>query len=82
LTVAGLADAHISVPSGPGFANATQEIAFGVGHGCNGDDTFRVVMDIPAGVTSVRRLRSDFGAVSVTKDTQGNVTTVTCHEPC
>jgi len=34
-----IASAHISVASGPGFANTTQEIVFGVGHGCAGADT-------------------------------------------
>ena len=28
----GLANAHITVASGPGFANTTQEISFGVAH--------------------------------------------------
>jgi periplasmic copper chaperone A len=71
------AAAHISIASGPGFANTTQEITFGVGHGCAGADTYRVRVTIPAGVTSVRPLRSDFGKVSVEKDTAGIITGVT-----
>jgi uncharacterized protein YcnI len=71
-----LANAHVSVASGPGFANTTQEITFGVGHGCAGADTYRVRVEIPAGVLSVRPLRSDFGKVSVEKDAAGTITAV------
>src|SRR5690349_15485939 len=74
--VPGVALAHIAVSSGPGFANTTQEIAFGVGHGCEGADTYSVKIDIPAGVTSVRPVRSDFGNVSVEKNAQGDVIAV------
>lgn len=70
------ASAHISVTSGPAFANTTQEIAFGVGHGCAGADTYSVKIEIPAGVTSVRPERSDFGKVSVEKNSAGDVTAV------
>ena len=77
LLVPAMASAHISVTSGPGFANATQEIAFGVGHGCEGVDTYSVRIEIPAGVTSVRALRSDFGKVSVEKDAAGDVKAIT-----
>jgi periplasmic copper chaperone A len=68
--------AHVSIASGPGFANTTQEITFGVGHGCAGADTYRVRVTIPAGVTSVRPLRSDFGKVSVEKDAAGTIVAV------
>ena len=33
---------HVSVASGPAFANTTQEVTFGVGHGCEGADTSSV----------------------------------------
>jgi uncharacterized protein YcnI len=69
--------AHVSIASGNAAANKTQEIAFGVGHGCEGADTVAVTIDIPAGVTSVRPMRSDFGPVSVTKDGAGTITNVT-----
>jgi uncharacterized protein YcnI len=68
------AHAHITVASGPGFANTTQEITFGVGHGCAGADTYKVRIEIPSTVTSVRPERSDFGKVSVEKDDTGAVT--------
>jgi periplasmic copper chaperone A len=72
----GIAHAHISIASGPGFANTTQEITFGVGHGCAGTDTYRVRIEIPTDVLSVRPLRSDFGKVSIEKDTAGTITAV------
>jgi uncharacterized protein YcnI len=75
------AQAHISIASGPGFANTTQEIAFGVGHGCAGADTVKVRIQIPAGVTSVRPLRSDFGKVGVEKDAAGAITAVVWQKP-
>jgi periplasmic copper chaperone A len=70
------AHAHVSVASGPAVANVSQEITFGVGHGCAGADTLRVKLDIPAGVTSVRPLTSDFGRATVEKN-GANVTSVT-----
>jgi uncharacterized protein YcnI len=72
-----LASAHVSLASGPGYANTTQEVTFGVGHGCEGSDTFSIQIDIPEGVTSVRAVPTSFGAVSVQKNTAGVVTSVT-----
>jgi uncharacterized protein YcnI len=68
------ARAHVSLVSGVGYANATQEVAFGVGHGCQGADTVKVRIEIPAGVTSVRPMRGDFANVSLEKDATGTVT--------
>lgn len=73
---AGVADAHIEIASGPGFANTTQEITFGVGHGCAGNDTYSVKVEIPAGVTSVRAENSDFGKVTVERDAAQLITAV------
>ncbi|WP_437637471.1 YcnI family copper-binding membrane protein [Sorangium sp. So ce854] len=86
LIVAGLlfaataAQAHISV-SGPAFVGATHEASFGVGHGCDGADTYRVKVQIPAGVTSVRPLDSTFGKAVLEKDAEGNVTAVVWTKP-
>ncbi|WP_224244575.1 YcnI family copper-binding membrane protein [Hyalangium gracile] len=74
-----LALAHISASSassGPGIANATQEIVFGVGHGCEGADTYSVRVEIPAGVTSVRPMTSDFGKATVEKNSAGTITAI------
>jgi uncharacterized protein YcnI len=76
LALHGAADAHVSISSGIGTANVTQEVTFGVGHGCAGADTWAVKVTIPAGVTSVRPMRSDFGKVSIEKDTAGAITGV------
>jgi uncharacterized protein YcnI len=63
---ASVAEAHVSISSGPAAANKSQLITFGVGHGCQDAamkhlDTVKVRVAIPAGVTSVRALFSDFG---------------------
>jgi len=76
LSLPDLAQAHVSIASGAAFANTTQEVVFGIGHGCAGADTYRVRVQIPAGVTSVRAMRGDFGAASVERDATGVVTTV------
>lgn len=68
------AEGHIALVSNVGFANTTQELAFGIGHGCQGADTVKVRIEIPPGVTSVRPMRGDFGNVSVEKDATGTVT--------
>jgi hypothetical protein len=62
------AEAHVSLASGPAAAAKSQKITFGVGHGCEGSDTLRIRVDIPAGVTSVRALFSDFGKPTVIRD--------------
>lgn len=79
--LAGAAQAHIEIASGPAASNATTKVVFGVGHGCAGTDTYRVKIDIPAGVTSVRPMRSDFATPTVEKDSAGNVTSVTWQKP-
>jgi uncharacterized protein YcnI len=71
------AAAHVSIVSGPAAANTTQEVAFGVGHGCEGADTVKVRIEIPAGVTSARPMRSDFGKATVETDASKVVTAVT-----
>jgi len=78
--LASAARAHIDIESAA-TANATNEVVFVVGHGCSGADTYRVNIEIPAGVTSVRALRSDFGTPTVQKDGSGNVTSVTWQKP-
>jgi uncharacterized protein YcnI len=77
LFISSAAQAHIEIDSGAATSNATNEVVFAVGHGCSGNDTYKVVIDIPAGVTSVRPMRSDFAMPTITKDGSGNVTSVT-----
>jgi uncharacterized protein YcnI len=76
LVASSIAEAHVSLASGPAQAAKSQKITFGVGHGCEGSDTVKVRVEIPAGVTSVRALFSDFGKPNVIK----NGTTVTAVE--
>ncbi|HET7543193.1 MAG TPA: YcnI family protein [Polyangiaceae bacterium] len=70
------AEAHVSIVSGSAFANTSQEVVFGVGHGCEGADTFRVQVEIPPGVTSIRPETSDFGQVDLETDASGAVVSV------
>lgn len=78
---AGSAQAHFGIGSGPAFANRTQNVVFTAGHGCDGLDTFAVTIGIPAGVTSVRPMNSDFGLTSIAKNAQDAVTSVTWQKP-
>lgn len=73
LLVAGTAGAQVSITSGPAAASKSQKITFGVGHGCDGADTVAIRVEIPAGVSSVRALTSDFGKPSI----EGTATAVT-----
>ena len=79
--IPGLAHAHVSVASGLAFSNTTQEVTFGVGHGCEGADTYRVQVDIPEGITSVRPETSGFGQVDVETDAAGAVVSVSWQKP-
>lgn len=76
-----LADAHVSLKSGPAFAAVSDVVVFGVGHGCEGDganmDTTSVTIEIPEGVTSVRPELSGFDQISLETDKTGAVVAVT-----
>ncbi len=78
---AGNAQAHFGIGSGPAFANKTQKVVFTAGHGCDGLDTFAVRIAIPAGVTSVRPLNSDFGLTAVEKNAEDAVVAVSWEKP-
>jgi periplasmic copper chaperone A len=72
LGLAATASAHVSISSGPAAANKSQVISFGVGHGCEDAaqkhlDTIKIRVTIPAGVTGVRAIFSDFGKPTVVK---------------
>ena len=78
LLISGVAYAHPHVDSGPAEANKSgQLVTFGISHGCTGKDTVKIKITIPAGISSVRGLYSPFGAPTVTKDGNNNVTSVT-----
>jgi len=70
--------AHVSV-SGPGIADSSQVLTFGVGHGCEGADTVALEISIPSAVTTVRGLvgPDGFGQPVITKDDAEVVTKVT-----
>jgi len=71
-----LVHAHVSLTSGPGFANQSQILTFGVGHGCAGADTVRLEVSIPKEVTSVRALPNAWGEPQIKTDDAGLVTSV------
>jgi uncharacterized protein YcnI len=76
LLAAPVASAHISITSGPATADQSQVVTFGVGHGCEGTDSYTIKVDIPAGVTSVRPEPSTFGKATLEKSGAGVVTAV------
>ncbi|MFT3710131.1 MAG: DUF1775 domain-containing protein [Archangium sp.] len=63
--------AHISGNATPVTANATQEIVLSVGHGCEGFDTSYIRAALPAGMSGVRAMTSDFGRATVETDGTG-----------
>jgi uncharacterized protein YcnI len=72
LAIPAIASAHPSFSSIPVAANKSQVITLGLGHGCTDTagkkiDTVKITVNIPAGVTSVRGIRSDFGTPTYTK---------------
>jgi hypothetical protein len=78
--------AHVSV-SGPAAANKSQKITFGVGHGCHiGDieaDTYKVRLDIPAGIdpAGLRAFTSDFGKPKMIRDGANKIIAVEWQKP-
>jgi hypothetical protein len=81
VAVSAVAQAHVSISSGPAQANKSgQIITFSVGHGCEVGalhlDTVKIRVAIPAGVTSVRPLFGDFGTPALIKDGGGALTHV------
>jgi len=70
-----LASAHVGF-TGSAPADGTQVLPFVIGHGCEGADTTKLEVAIPASVTSVRALPSAFGPVEIRKNDAGDVTAV------
>jgi len=68
LAASATAQAHVSAVSPTAIAGKSTVLEFGVGHGCEGSDTYAITIDIPKGITSVRPMWSDFGKTSVTYD--------------
>jgi uncharacterized protein YcnI len=76
-SIAAPAWAHVSLASGPGYANQTQVLTFSVGHGCEGADTVRVEVQIPKEVTTVRGIGSAvWGEAQVQTNDTGVVTSI------
>jgi len=69
LATSAAAEAHVAAVSSTAVAGVTSIVELGVGHGCDGSDTYAITVEIPKGMTSVRPMWSDFGKTSVTYDT-------------
>ncbi len=80
LALTSVAVAHVSV-RGPGLANTRQVLTFFVGHGCEGADTYRVEVQIPAEITSLRAMPSSFGEPELVVNGDGVVTRVAWEKP-
>ena len=76
LALSSAAVAHVAASGGPAVANKSQKLTFEVGHGCNGADTKAIRIDIPAGVTGVRALSSDFGKPTMIRDASNAIIAV------
>lgn len=75
------ARAHVTV-AGPAFAGQRFVAVFNVPHGCEGSDTFRVRVQIPAAIAmSVRPFNGDMGRAVIEKDATGKVVAVTWTRP-
>ena len=72
----GSAAAHVGAVPATVTANATSEIHFAVGHGCENADTLSIKVDIPAGVTGVRGMPNEFGKLKVERDAALNIVAV------
>jgi periplasmic copper chaperone A len=71
-----LGHASIAGPTPP-YAGGGFDADLTVSHGCDGADTSRMRVRIPAGVTGVKPVDSVFGKAELEKDAAGNVTAVT-----
>jgi len=78
LLLSSTALAHVSITNGPGIADASQVLTFGVGHGCEGSDTVAIEISIPEEVTVTRGLvgPDGFGQPVITKNDAEFVTKV------
>lgn len=74
LATAGVAAAHASMTPTITPANKNTKVTFGIGHGCDGEDTYKVVVDIPAGIAlaNVKAMSSpEYGYAEITEDVDG-----------
>jgi len=69
------AQAHVSVTSDTAFAGSYYEATMAIPHGCDGDDTYKIVVTVPGAFGKVRTVQSTFGPGTV--ETQMNGETVT-----
>ncbi|MET0384861.1 MAG: DUF1775 domain-containing protein [Polyangiales bacterium] len=75
LVISSPAWAHVGI-NNVGYADTTQVIQFGVGHGCEGADSTRIEVSIPPEITTLRPLPSAWGEAQLVSDETGIVTSV------
>lgn len=68
--------AHVGA-SGLAVAGKNAVVTLGVGHGCEGADSYSIEVHIPAAVTAVRAFPSAWGEAVFKKNAAGAVTSVT-----
>jgi uncharacterized protein YcnI len=81
-----LAEAHVNITgaTGPAIGGQTAELVVNVPHGCGVEadgmsveyDTIAIELQIPAEVTSVRAMDSEFGKATFEKNAEGKITKV------
>ncbi|MEE2732647.1 MAG: DUF1775 domain-containing protein [Pseudomonadota bacterium] len=60
-----LSHAHVSVTSGTAYANGYYQVDLSVPHGCEGADTYRVEVVLPAGFPPVRAVLGPLGYATI-----------------
>jgi uncharacterized protein YcnI len=78
---ANLAHAHVGASTPTPYSEATAEVAFSVGHGCEGLDTQSIKITIPAGVTGVRVMEHPLFSQLSTESNVAGITSVTFSKP-
>ena len=70
LVTSSTAFAHITIATGPVAAGKSAKIGLAINHGCasSTQDSFKIRVDLPAGFSNVRALRSDFGSYTLIKN--------------
>lgn len=75
------AAAHVGAV-GPAFADQNAVIKFTVGHGCEGADTYRIEIQIPDEIATLRALPGPFGEATLSRTSStAPVTAVTWSKP-
>ena len=76
------AHGHVSVTSETAYANGYYQVDLAVPHGCEGADTYRVEVELPAGFPAVRAVLGSLGYATIAAEADtGQPTTLTWEKP-